>query len=181
MLKNHIKVAWRTLLKYKGLFTINILGLAIGIATAIIIFLFVVDELSYDRHHKKADQIVRVVLKGKMNDELIKEAVTPGPVAYTLQGEFPEVLQATRIKSNGTPQITYKNNTFRDQKFAYVDPNFFQVFTLPLIKGDPVTALQEPNTVVITQKLASKYFGNETLWEKFWSLKNGINAIRLQE
>ncbi|WP_438426333.1 ABC transporter permease [Aquimarina macrocephali] len=186
MLKNHIKVAWRTLLKHKSLFTINILGLAIGIATALIIFLFVVDELSYDRYHKKADQIVRVVLKGKMNGELIKEAVTPGPVAYTLQEEFPEVLQATRIKSNGTPQITHKNNTFRDQKFAYVDPNFFQVFTLPLIKGDPATALLEPNTIVITQKLASKYFGNENPlgkilefkeWDQHYKVTGVINEI----
>ncbi len=161
MFKNHLKIAWRTLLKYKGLFTINILGLAIGIATALIIFLFVSDELSYDRFHKKSDQIVRVVLKGKMNGEVIKEAVTPGPVAQTLQEEFPEVLRATRLKSKGTPQITYKNQTFRDNKFAYVDPNFFDVLTVPFLKGNSKTALQEPNTIIITQELASKYFGDE--------------------
>ena len=161
MFKNHLKIAWRSILKHKGLFTINIVGLAIGIATALVIFLFLVDELSYDRYHKKANHIVRVVLRGKMNGELIKEAVTPGPVAKTLQEEFPEVLQGTRIKPNGTPQITYKNNTFRDQKFTYVDSNFFEVFTLPFIKGNPKTALKEPNTIVITQEFASKYFGND--------------------
>ncbi|GAA4275105.1 ABC transporter permease [Aquimarina gracilis] len=161
MFNNHIKIAWRTLLKHKGLFAINILGLSIGIAAALIIFLFVSDELSYDRFHEKSDQIVRVVLKGKMNGELIKEAVTPGPVAQTLQEEFPEVLQATRLKSQGTPQITYKNQTFRDNKFAYVDPNFFEVFTVPFIKGDSKTALKEPNTIIITQELATKYFGRE--------------------
>ncbi len=161
MFNNHIKIAWRTLLKHKGLFAINILGLSIGIAAALIIFLFVSDEWSYDRFHEKSDQIVRVVLKGKMNGELIKEAVTPGPVASTLQEEFPEVLRATRLKSQGKPQITYKNQTFRDNKFAYVDPNFFEVFTVPFIKGDSKTALTEPNTIIITQELASKYFGNE--------------------
>ncbi len=161
MFNNHIKIAWRTLLKHKGLFAINILGLSIGIAAALIIFLFVSDELSYDRFHEKSDNIVRVVLRGKMNGEIIKEAVTPGPVASTLQKEFPEVLQATRLKSQGTPQITYKNQTFRDNKFAYVDANFFEIFTVPLIKGDTKTALIEPNSIIITQELASKYFGNE--------------------
>ncbi|MBQ0735856.1 ABC transporter permease [Aquimarina celericrescens] len=161
MFNNHIKIAWRALLKHKALFTINILGLSIGVAAALIIFLFVSDELSYDRFHRNSDQIVRVVLKGKMNGEVIKEAATPGPVGPTLQEEFPEVLKATRLRPQGTPQITYKNNTFRDHKFAYVDSNFFEVFTVPFLKGDSKTALKEPNTIIITQELASKYFGEE--------------------
>ncbi len=171
MFTNHIKIAWRTLLKYKALFTINIIGLAIGIATALIIFLFVADELSYDRYHKNADHIARVVLKGKINGEVIKEAVTPGPVGNTLQEEFPEVLKATRIQQQGSPQITYQNNTFRDHTFAYVDANFFDVFTLAFIKGDSKTALTEPNTIVITQELASKYFGNEDALGKILDFK----------
>ncbi|MBP2834143.1 ABC transporter permease [Aquimarina sp. U1-2] len=182
MFNNHIKIAWRTLLKHKGLFAINILGLSIGIAAALIIFLFVSDELSYDRFHEKSDQIVRVVLKGKMNGELIKEAVTPGPVASTLQEEFPEVLQATRLKSQGTPQISYQNQTFRDNKFAYVDSNFFEIFTIPFLKGNSKTALKEPNSIIVTQELASKYFGNEdpigkTLDFKEWNQQFKVTGV----
>ena len=83
MYQTYFKIGWRNLRKHKGLTTINITGLAIGIATCLIIMLFVVDELSFDRYNEKADRIVRVVLKGKVNGEVIKEAVTPAPVAPT--------------------------------------------------------------------------------------------------
>jgi hypothetical protein len=118
MLKSYFKIGWRNLLRNKGLFVINISGLAIGIATCLVISLFVVDELSFDRYNEKADGIVRVVLKGKMNGEIIKEAVTPAPVTSTLKGEFPEVEDATRIRRIGSPKITYKNITHRDSKVA---------------------------------------------------------------
>ncbi|MCG8305743.1 MAG: ABC transporter permease [Cytophagales bacterium] len=171
MFKNNLKIGWRNLLKHKGLFAINITGLGIGIATCMIILLFVVDELSYDRYNEKADQIVRVVLRGKMNGELIKEAVTSAPAAPTLQQEFPEVLQGTRLRDYSTPRITYKNNTFRNSRVAYVDANFFSVFTLPFIKGDPKTSLKEPNTIVITQDEAVKYFGDEDPMGKILDFK----------
>ena len=161
MYKSYFKIGWRNLIKNKGLFSINIIGLSIGIATCLIIMLFVVDELSFDRYNEKADQIVRVVLKGKVNGEVIKEAVTQAPVAPTLLKEFPEVVDATRLRTSGSPKITYNNNTFRNSKLAFVDPNFFEVFTLPLLQGDPKTALAEPHTMVITREQALKYFGNE--------------------
>ncbi len=161
MFKNHLKIAWRTLLKYKGLFAINIVGLAIGITASVIISLFVIHELSYDQYNEKADRIVRVVLRGQANGEVIKEAVTAAPVAATLQQEFPEVEKGTRLRTYGTPAVTYQNTTYRDSKFAYVDANFFEVFTLPLIKGNPINALKEPNTIVIAQEHAKKYFGEE--------------------
>ncbi len=161
MIKNHLKIAWRNILRNKALFSINIAGLAIGIATSFIILLFIFDELSYDRYNEKADQIVRVVFRGKINGEIVKEAVTPGPTAATLQQEFPEVLMGTRLKDGGTPKISYNKVAYRDNKFAYVDPNFFSVFTLPFISGNAMTALKEPYTMVITKEQAVKYFGNE--------------------
>lgn len=179
MFKNHIKIAWRNLLKQKGLFGINIVGLAIGITTSLIIALFVVDELSYDRYNEKADQIVRVVFKGLLNGDSVNEAVTPAPIAATLKREFPEVLQSTRLRTNGTPPVTYQNNTYRDSKFAYVDANFFDVFTLPFIKGDPATALTEPNTIVLTLEQASKYFGNENPIGKVLDLKESGQQYRV--
>lgn len=179
MFKNNLKIGWRNILKNKGFFAINTTGLAIGIATCLVILLFVADELSYDRFNEKADSIVRVVLRGKMNGELIKEAVTPAPVAPTLQSEFPEVEVGTRLRNFGTPKITYKNNAFRDSKFAFIDPNFFSVFTLPFIKGDPATALIEPYTVVITQEEAIKYFGNTDPIGKLLELKDRNEQYRV--
>lgn len=179
MFKNNLKIGWRNVLKNKGFFAINTTGLAIGIATCLTILLFVADELSYDRFNENSDRIVRVVLRGKMNGELIKEAVTPAPVAPTLQSEFPEVLAGTRLRNFGTPRITYKDNTFRDSKLAFIDPNFFRVFTLPLIKGDPETALTEPHTVVVTQEQALKYFGNDDPIGKLLDFKEWNEQYRV--
>jgi putative ABC transport system permease protein len=161
MLFNYLKVAARNIAKHRGAFLINTLGLSLGLTCFLIIMLFVADELSYDRFHEKSDQIVRVVFRGKMNGELIKEAVTMGPVASTLLREFPEVIEATRLRNYGNPKVTVQNNSYREGRFAYVDSNFFQVFTLPLIMGDPATVLKEPNTVILTREQALKYFGND--------------------
>lgn len=149
------------MLKNKLLFAINVTGLALGIATCLIILLFVVDELSYDRYNEKAERIIRVVLKGKVNGEVIKEAVTPAPVAPTLKSEFPEVVEATRLRRFGSPNIRYRNTIYRNSELAFVDPNFFRVFTLPFLKGDPRTALAQAHTIVITEDEALKYFGKE--------------------
>ncbi len=162
MIRNYFKIAWRTLLKNKAMFSINIIGLAIGIATCLIITLFVVDELSYDRYNEKSDQIVRVILKAKLGEEIINESDIPAPIAKTFISEFPEVLNATRAFTNiGTPKVTYKENTLRKGKFAFVDANFFGIFTLPIIKGDAKTALNKPNSVVLTKAQAELYFGDE--------------------
>jgi len=179
MYKSYFKIGWRNLLKNKSLLAINISGLALGIATCLMIMMFVVDELSFDRFNKKADQIARVVLKGKVNGEIIKEAVTAAPVATTLKNEFPEVLDATRLRGFGTPKITYQNNTFRNSKVAFVDPNFFSVFTLPFIQGDAKTALLLPNSIVITKEEAEKYFGAEDPINKLLEFKNANQQYKV--
>jgi putative ABC transport system permease protein len=161
MLKNYFKTAYRNLWRSKGFTVINIFGLAIGIATCLIIMLFVIDELSYDRFHEKADRIVRVVFRGSIQGEKLNEAHVMPPVAQTLLSEYPEVEEATRLRAYGTPKVTYDNKTFRNNTFAFVDSNFFQVFTLPLLKGDPATALDQPDKLIISQTTARKYFGDE--------------------
>ena len=161
MICNYFKIAWRNLIKNKGLFSINIIGLAIGIASCLIIILFVTDELSYDCFNEKVDQIVRVVLKGNFNGEIVNEAIVMTPVAQTMKVEFPEVQNATRLKRIGTPKVSFNNTAYRSGTFAYVDPNFFKVFTLPIIKGNHIAPLKEPNTIVLTQAEAVKYFGNQ--------------------
>lgn len=172
MYRSYLKMSWRNLLKNKRLFIINVTGLAMGIATCLIIMLFVTDELSYDRYNEKADRIMRIVLRGKVNGEIIKEAVTPAPIAATLKSEFPEVKEGTRLRGNGSPKITYNGSTFRGGRMAFADPNFFEVFTLPFIQGDPGTALKEPNNIVITQEEAKRYFGNEDPMNKLLEIKD---------
>lgn len=159
MFKNYLKIAWRNILKNKGIFSINIVGLALGIASCLIIMLFVVDELSYDRYNEKADEIVNVVFRAKINGEEIKEGAVMAPVGETLKQEYPEVLDATRIRRIGTPKIVINNQSYRESEFAYVDANFFNVFTLPIIDGDSGNPLKEPNTAVITKTQAEKFFG----------------------
>lgn len=179
MIKNYFKIAWRNLLKNKNYTVINITGLAIGIASCLIIMLFVVDELSYDRYNEKADEIVRVVFNAKINGEIIKEAVVMAPVAEALKKEFPEVVDAARLRNMGSPKIIYNNQAYRDGKLAFVDPNFFKIFTLPIIAGNKVSPLSEPHTVIITQEEAYKYFGNEDPIGKILDLKDKGQQLKV--
>lgn len=176
MLKNYFKIALRNFWRNKGYSLINIVGLAIGIATCLIIMLFVNNELGYDRYNKKADRIVRVFFQGNVQGEKLNESTVMPPVALTLKADFPEVEEATRIRDYGTPRLVYEDKSFKEDAFAFVDSNFFRVFTLPLIEGDAKTVLAEPNTIVITKALAHKYFGDEDPMGKVISFKDGNNA-----
>ena len=176
MIRNYIKIAFRNLSRNKIFSGINILGLSIGIATCLIIMLFITNELGYDRYNTKANRIVRVCFEGNIQGEKMKEATVMPPVAQTLKADFPEVEAATRIRNFGTPNLFYGNTTFKQDAFAYVDSNFFQVFTLPFIEGDPKTALLEPNSIVITKAIAYKYFRNEEPIGKVIAFKDGKNT-----
>jgi putative ABC transport system permease protein len=179
MIRNYIKVAFRSLMRSKSFTAINVFGLTLGITTCLLIMLFVQDELSYDSFNKKADQIVRVVFRGSIQGEKMKEAMVMPPVAQTLKMEYPEVLEATRIRTYGSPRISYGNKTFKESSFAYVDSNFFQVFTLPFVKGDSKTALLEPNTIVISETVAKKYFGDEDPIGKVLVFKDLNNSFKI--
>ena len=175
MIRNYFKIAFRNLWKNKGFSAINILGLAIGITTCLIIMLFVYNELSYDRFNLKSDRIVRVTFQGSAAGEKFNESNVMPPVAQTMKADFPEVVDATRIRDYGRPHLGYGNKTFKEDPFAFVDPNFFEVFTLPFLEGNEKTALVEPNTVVITKALVHKYFGSEDPMGKVISFKDGNN------
>jgi len=182
MLRNYIKIAWRNLIRNRAFSAINIAGLAIGLATCLLISLFVLDELSYDRYNEKADRIVRVIFRGSSAGGTMNEAHVMPPTAQTLRRDYPEVLEATRLRMGGTPLITYGEKTVKESSIAYVDSNFCQVFTLPYLQGDPKTALIQPNTAVITQAMARKYFGNDdpmgkTLTIKSWNAAYTITGV----
>jgi putative ABC transport system permease protein len=166
MFKNYIKTAVRSLYKNKGFTAINILGLALGLATCLLIVFYVVDELSYDRYNTKADSIYRVNEDLKLGENNLQYAVAMAPLAKTLKAEYPYVEDATRIKSAGTTHVKKGNGNIVENKVGFVDANIFNVFTLPMISGDPKTALLEPNTVVITESTAKKYFNTTNAVDK---------------
>ncbi|MEO5890550.1 MAG: ABC transporter permease [Ferruginibacter sp.] len=176
MIKNYFKIAFRNLWGNKAFSAINIFGLAIGIATCLIIMLFVQNELSFDRFNEKADRIVRVNFQGYASGEKFNESSVMPPVAQTLKTDFPEVKEATRLRAYGTPRLIYGNKSFKEDAFAFVDANFFEVFTLPLVEGNAKTALIEPNTIIITKAVATKYFGNDDPIGKVINFKDGSNA-----
>ncbi|MEP7143884.1 MAG: ABC transporter permease [Ferruginibacter sp.] len=176
MIRNYFKIAFRNLWKNKAFSAINIFGLAIGIATCLVIMLFVQNELSYDRYNEKADRIVRVIFRGTVQGGKMNESNVMPPTAQTLKADYPEVQEATRIRTFGRPRLVYGDKTFNEDEFAFVDSNFFQVFTLPFLHGDPKTALIEPNTIVITRALSIKYFGSQDPMGKVLRFKDGRNA-----
>ncbi|MEO9022014.1 MAG: ABC transporter permease [Ginsengibacter sp.] len=176
MIKNYFKTAFRNLMKHKTFSFINIAGLSIGIAVCFIIMMYVQNELSFDRFNKNADRIVRIVFKADINGGKIFEANVMPPVAQAMKNDYPEVQDATRLQVAGTPKITYKNKSFKDDKMAFVDPNFFNIFTLLLFEGDAKTALQQPNTVIISKAIAKKYFGDEDPIGKTLNFPDDKNA-----
>ncbi|MXV51455.1 FtsX-like permease family protein [Pedobacter sp. HMF7647] len=160
MIKNYILVALRNLWKNKGFSAINIVGLAVGLATCLIITLYVIDELSYDRYNEKTDSIYRIDADIRFGGNNMKLAVSSDPMGSTLKRDFPQVEQFVRFRGYGGFQVKKANENLREDRVIYTDPTIFDVFTLPFIEGNPKTALVEPHTVVITEKTARKYFNS---------------------
>lgn len=162
MIQNYLKISFRAIQRYKLYSCINIFGLAIGMTCFILIFLWVQDELSYDRYHERADQIYRVAVRAKIGDTEINQATTPPALAGTLLTDYPEILHSVRMASDKkTALIQHGDSCLNEQNIVVADPSLFDVFTFRFIKGDPKTALAQPNTVVLTEKAADKYFGNK--------------------
>ncbi|MHA4845899.1 ABC transporter permease [Flavitalea antarctica] len=172
MIQSYFKIAFRSLWRNRAFSLINIFGLATGLATCIIIMLFVKHELSYDTYSKKADRTVRVVFRGKVQGQEMREANVFPPVAKTMLKDYPEVEEATRLRVGGAPVVVTGNKTFNERNIAMADPNFFTLFTIPLLLGDVKTALIEPNSLVITKEVAAKYFGNANPIGKMLTFKN---------
>ena len=162
MLKNYLVVAWRTLKRQKGHSFINITGLAIGFICCLMIFLFVQDELSYDRFHEKASQIFRVTTEGRIADREFNIAMSSPPLAKALKDEFPQVLQTVRLfRPWDRILVRCKDKKFNEKRFFYADSTIFDIFTIPLVHGDSRTALSQSHSLVITRTAAQKYFGSE--------------------
>jgi putative ABC transport system permease protein len=161
MLKNYLKVAFVNLKKHKAFSFINIFGLAIGMACCILIAAYVFHELSFDRFHEKADRIYRLRSDLKIaGEELVVPKSSP-PMADYLVQNYPEVIDAVRLRSIGRVPIRYKENLDYEDNIFFADNSVFDIFSFPFIKGDPRTALSTAHSCVITEDLAHKYFGLE--------------------
>ncbi|MCZ6818227.1 MAG: ABC transporter permease, partial [Calditrichaeota bacterium] len=177
MIKNYMKIVLRNTLKYKSYSLINIAGLGVGIACALFILLWVQDELSYDRYHKNADRIYRLVDVRQRPDHVVRYPSSPFGVTPLLQVEFKEQVTPVRFfrYSTVTPLISYQNKRFFESRFLFADPTVFDIFSFPLQAGDPETALKRPNSVVITREMANKYFGESDPIGKILRYENQVD------
>lgn len=158
LLGNYVKVAFRNLLKQKAYAVVNIVGLSVGLVCAILIGLFIFHELSFDQHHRQVDHIYRVMRQSKNETVSIFSPVTSTTLANALRQDFPEVLQSVRMHHLNRPSlIKYNTKTF-SQQILVADQSVFEVFTVPFVSGNAQMAFV-PNTMVITQKMATLVFG----------------------
>lgn len=161
MNRNHLKIAWRLLRKNKIHTLINIIGLGIGFSASILMLIYVHHQLSFDRFHENADRIHRFVIEGSMADgKTITGAMTHGNVGRMVADVVPEMQYYSRYYSWGTHEVMIDEQRFTDDRIAWVDSVFFDIFSFPLVNGNPQTALQKPHSAVLTRSIAQKYFGD---------------------
>ena len=173
MIRTYFKLAYRNIIKDKAYAMINITGLAIGLASSILILLWVQNELSYDRFHKNAGQIYRISCD--LGDS--KTVGTPAGMPAGLKAEMPVIKNIVRLEPGNTTLLETGNKRFEEEHVFYADPSFMEVFSFPLVKGDRATALKEVDGVLITQEMATKYFGNDNPIGKVIRKDNKENLI----
>jgi len=176
MIKNYFKIAWRNLWKNKLFSFINITGLAVGVTCCVLIFLYVQNELSYDTFNKNADKIYRITsfIHQEKKDEQF--APTSPVMAEKLRSAFPEVKKIVRFSPVRRP-VAYGDKRFYDTKILYADSTLFDIFTLAFVEGNPKTALHAPYNIVLTEKIAKKYFGKEPALGKMLKLSDTLGLV----
>jgi putative ABC transport system permease protein len=161
MFTSTFKIAVRNLVRDISYSLINILGLTIGITGSLFLILYVYDDLSFDRYHEKADRIYRISSKITEPDDAFDWAVTQVPLAPQIKQDYPEVEESTRLIQSGRHLFKYDEAEFFEEEVSYADSTVFNIFTWPLVEGDPKTALTRPNSIVLTRSFSERYFGNE--------------------
>jgi putative ABC transport system permease protein len=179
MLRNYFYIAWRSIKKDKVFSLLNVTGLAVGIACFLVLFLFIQDELSFDRFKATyaPEQIYRVLVRSYISGTEQTNSKTPEALGPVLAQNFPEVLSYARIGYYGPRAFRYQDKLFRSGSIYAVDSTFFDVFALTFVEGDPKTALKEPNTIVLTEKASKRIFGNENPIGKILPTENGTNFL----
>ncbi len=159
MIRNYIKIAFRNLWRHKSFSFINITGLAVGMTAFLLIVMYVSFETSYDKFHTKADQVYRLNVDIKSANDVMKQSVSSAPMGPAIKADFPEVLESTRIFDDDEI-VKVNNQLFKEDKVFLAEPSIFDVFSFPMLKGDPKTSLKDPYSVVLTETTAKKYFGS---------------------
>ncbi|GAB4047516.1 ABC transporter permease [Spirosoma litoris] len=172
MLSNYLTIAFRNLWRHKAFTAINIVGLATGLATCLLIVLFVLHELSYDRYHANADRLYRMTLISQLGEANFHFAYTSEPAGQALLDECAGVEAVTRLRDDGDMLVKNDHDTFKEERVAFVDSNFFSFFSLPILKGHRIRPLVDPKTLVLTETTARKYFGKADPIGKTLSMGN---------
>lgn len=159
MIRNYLTIAFRTLLRHRSFSLITIVGLAVGLASCLLLFLYISQEVSYDTFHTKAGRIARVTMEYSMDGQVGQYGVTGTKVVPDFGRSFPEVESGVRMLS-GQAVVSNQSIRFREKRFVYADSAFFHLFSFPLLKGDPAKALAAPNQLVLSASAAKKYFGD---------------------
>lgn len=177
MIKNLFINAIRNMRKHSGYFALNIIGLTIGLTSFLLITLYVINELSFDRFNKNFENIFRIKVTGMMAGSTLDMAVTAPPMSEALLNDYPEIEHSTRLykSASNTWMVRYGETRFNEDHILFADSTFFTVFSLKILKGDPKTVLTNPRTMVMTEKYAKKYFGNEDPIGKRISLEADTN------
>ncbi|MBS1620936.1 MAG: ABC transporter permease [Bacteroidetes bacterium] len=163
MIKNYFKIAIRNLLRHRLISFINLFGLTVGFTCCLLILTYILNELSYDRYNKNADNIYRITrtFYNGNGDATLKLSTISPPFGYYLPTDFPEIQKMTRLLNIGTTSLRYKDKLLNEQDVYCADENIFDVFTIKVLKGNPATALKDPFCVMLTEETAKKYFGDE--------------------
>lgn len=161
MLRNFFINAIRNMQKHSGYLILNIAGLTIGLTSFLLISIYVLHELSFDRFHKNYENIYRIKVKGIMAGSTLDQCVTSAPMAETLVNDYPEIEHAVRINRSGAWLVKYGETRFNEDGVLFADSSFFRVFDFKLLSGDPKTALSNPRSMILTENFAKKYFGSE--------------------
>lgn len=176
MWKNYLKIAWRNIIRSKGYAFINIGGLGIGIAASILIMVWVQFELSVDRFYEHSDRIYAVWRNAEMQGEIFTWDYTPAPYSDALKEKFPEVEETTRITEWDAQMLTVGTNSFYEES-TFVDPGFFKIFSFEVLEGDPVTAMEDPNSIILTEAVAKKLFPDEDAMGKMVLVEKSLDFM----
>ena len=168
MFKNYFKTALRNLKKNKAFSFTNVFGLAIGLTSFMLIAVFVLNELSYDKYPARAKNMYRVILSVTGNGDIAAYPMVDVAVGEGMKRAFPEIEATTRV-SGAQDFVKYDDKQFKEKQLAYADSNFLQLFSIPLTEGDINTALVQPNSIVISKAFAKKYFGKVKMLKKLGS------------
>ena len=172
MIKNYFKTAFRNILKKKSFSAINIIGLAIGMSVSILMLLFVLNEVTYDRFNENSKNIYRIALNLDAQGRILNIPSIPPPMGPALVDNFPEVIQVGRLRTMGDALISYEEKLIEESRLVYTDSGIFDIFSIDVVRGNPETFLDAPFNLVITEEMAEKYFGQDDPMGKMLKFDN---------